>query len=304
VNTTTGLFQTLVAQTVAASENLKFSNALLDSVYAEYQPIAATQYTTLNVNIPTVSEGDVADIQGGPLTPTDTAHTNVAISLDKHPSTSFIIKNWDDVRTPEDLRTKYVQPRLEALLRKCNRYIAELLTAANFNTPGAGAGADLFQRADFALAWRTLADAGVPVMDDGMISFVTNPTAYSLTVADSTFMNESVVGVEAAMAAAQRAIIAPTFNARVRWDQQITNINSGKQLGVFMHKHAVAMVTADLPMNQSPAVEETMVFPRPYLPVQIQYGYSLRDQGWLVNMHTILGVRVVRSNYAYLIETA
>jgi hypothetical protein len=306
MNTTTGLFQTLVAETVTAAQHLKFSNAMLDVIFMDYQPISASPYQTLNVNIPTVAEGDVSDIGGGPLTPTDTLHDSTSIVLDKHPSTSFVIKNWDDIRTPEDLRTKYVQPRLEALLRKCNRYVVELLTAANFNTPDAGAGADLFQRADFATCWRNLAEAGVPVEDAGNIFFVTTPKAYALTVADSNFMQESIVGVEAAMAAQQRAMIAPQFNARVRWDQQVTNINSGKELGVFLHRNAIAMVTVPPPSNQGQGapVEEAVVFPRPSLPVQVQYGYSLKDQGWVVHLHAMLGVKVIRSNHARLVETA
>jgi len=39
------------------------------------------------------------------------------------------------------------------------------------------------------------------------------------------------------------------------------------------------------------------------VPVQVQMQYSLRDQGWLVNIHCFWGVAVVRADYAALLET-
>lgn len=306
MNPTTGLFQTLVAAAATASKNLVFSNAMLDCVYLDYQPITPDPYTALTVNIPTVSEGDVVDIGAGPLQPTDTAHSTVTINFDKHDSTSWVIKSWDKIRTPADLARLYIQPRTEALLRKVNRRLVSQVNATNFNAYAAiaGAGADTFQRADLAAAWRNLAAAGVPVEDAGNMFLVSSPLAYSNMLADTNFFQESIVGVEAAVKATQRATIAPQFNTRIRWDPQFAPVNAGKEPGLFFHRYAIAMVTADMPASGSPDVHELTFFPRPNVPVQLQVQYSLKDQGWLFNLHTGYGIKVVRPDHASFMETA
>lgn len=305
-NPTTGLFETLTAAASIASASLKFKNAFIDAVYTEYQPINAEMGVTLNVNIPTVSEGDTVDIGNGPLQPTDTAHDTVAITFDKHFSNSFVIKSWDKIRTPADLASMYLQPRLESCLRKVNRSIAQLVTSTNFTTHTliTGVGADVFQRVDLAGAWANLTAIGVPVDDTANMFMITNPTAYSNMLASTEFVNESVVGVSAAETAQQRAVLLKQFNAQLMYDQHIANYNSGKQAALFFHRHAIAMVTANMPPSGSSAVTETTVFPKPGLPVQIQAEYSLKDQGWLFNVHCGYGIKVVRENFGQRLETA
>jgi hypothetical protein len=302
-NPTAGLFQTLVAATSAASSHLRFRNAFVDAIFWDYQPIAASPYTTLNVTIPSVSEGDVVDAQGGPYQPTDTAHSSVPITLDKDFTSSFIIRNWDEVRTPENLREKYIQPRLEGMLRKVNRTLAQLVTTGNFNTHTliSGAGADVFARADLTGAWRNLASVGVPVEDSGNLSFVTNPTAYANMLADSNFVQESIVGVNAAQVAQQRAMLLTQYGANVMYDQHITAFNSGKQPGILMHRFAVAGVTVD---PQSNAEFRRILFVRPNLPVLVEMGYSLENRGWLIGMTCQWGLKVVRPEFGSLVETA
>lgn len=307
-NEISGLFETLVAASSAAAGHLRFSNAFLDVIYSEFKPVHQTPgpAVTLNVQIPTVSEGDVTDIGSGPLQPSDTDHDSVSIPFDKHPSTSFVIKTWDDIRTPEDLQRKYVQPRLESLMRKCNRYLAELITPTNFATYAlvSGSGADTFARADFAAAWKNLAGRGVPVEDAGNLFLVTTPLAYSGMLSDTNFLQAYIVGQAAALDAQQQAKLQDIYGASIRYDQHIARYNAGKEPAIFGHRHAIAAVTALMPPSGSPSVQETTVFPRPWLPVQVQMEYSLKDQGWLIHLHCGLGVKVVRGDFASLAETA
>lgn len=303
-NTLTGLLQTLVAASSEAAMHLKYRNAFIDAIYWDYQPEAkATVGTTLNVIIPSVDEGDVVDAAGGAYQPTDTVHTVPTVTLDKDFTSSFIIRNWDEVRSPIRLREKYIQPRLEGMLRKVNRTISNLITTTNFSTHTliSGAGADLFQRADLTGAWKNLAGVGVPVDDTANLSFITNTTAYGNMLADSNFTAEATVGVNAAELAQQRAVLLSQYGARVLYDQHITNYNSGKQAGILMHRYAVAGVTVN-PISE--AATRMIVFPRPNLPVLIEAGYSLENRGWLVGMTCQWGVRVVRDNFGSLVETA
>lgn len=309
-NTTTGIFQTLVAAAQQASEVLTFSNALTDAIYWEYQPVVATPYQTLNVIIPSVDEGDVADIGSGPLQPTDTAHDSVAIVLNHHFSTSFIIKSFDAALTPVRLREKYISPRFEALKRKVNRTIAAEITTTNFqaSTGGyaiiTGSGADVFDRANFSTAWANLAGAGVPVDDTANLFLITNPTGYAALLASTAFSSEQLVGINATEAANQRAVILAQYGANVKYDQHLAVFTASRVPAFLMHRYAIAGVSAD-PPSGGPGVDETVVTAaNGSLPIQIQIGYSLKDQGWLTNLHCYWGVKVVRPAYGQCIETA
>ncbi len=301
-NTTTSLFQTLVAAANEASESLKYANAFMDAIYWDNKPDTAQPFSALSVIIPSVNEGDVVDIGAGILQPSDTAHTAVDITLDSHFSTSFIIKNFDQVRTPVDLSKKYFQPRLEAITRSINRKIAALVTVANFDgyTLITGSGADVFARADIAGAWVNLAGAGVPVEDTANVTLITNPLAYGNMMASTTFSSEAVVGLGAAEAALQRAVLVSQFGAAVKYDQHIANYNSGKQAGILMHRYAIAGVTAMPPSSGD--FMETMIDVKG-VPVQVQAQASILHGGTIVNIHCFVGVKVVRKNFASLVET-
>jgi hypothetical protein len=305
-NPTTGMFETLVAAASMAATNTKYPNSFLDCIYTEYQPITAEIGETLNVNIPTVNEGDVNDIADGPLQPTNTAHSNVQISFNKHPSTSWVIKTWDKVRTPENLAQKFISPRLEAVLRSINRTIAGLVTSTNFSSYSVitGSGADLFQKADLTGAWKNLSGAGVPVTDTPNMFFVTSNTAYGNMLGDTNFTSESVVGLSQAEAAQQRALLFNIYGANVRYDLHLAKYTASREPGIYMHRYAIAAVTALLPSSGSPSVMETTLYPKPWLPVQLQMEYSLKDQGWLFNLHAGYGCKVVRPDHGSLVETA
>jgi hypothetical protein len=305
-NSTTGLFQTLVVPATAeAAQNLVFQNAFLGAIYWDYQPITAVPYQTLNVPIPDVNEGDVADIGAGSITPTDTTHSNVAITLDKHFSSSWVIKSWDQVRTPQDLATKYISPRLEAVRRKMNRSIAGLVTTGNFGTYSliSGSGADVFQRADLSGCWKNLAGAGVPLDDSTKLSFLTSVAAYGNMLGDSNFSQESIVGMTAAQAAQQQARLMPLLGARPYFDQHIGKFNANKEPGIFMHKYAIAGVTAN-PPSAGGAVQEVTMMIADKVPVQLQFGYSIEHVGWIFHMHCYWGVKVARPDFGSLTETA
>ena len=48
---------------------------------------------------------------------------------------------------------------------------------------------------------------------------------------------------------------------------------------------------------------ETYVMLKDTVPVQIQMAYSMQDQGWVIHMHTMWGVAVVRPEMASLFQS-
>jgi hypothetical protein len=303
MNPTTGMFQTLVAASSIATQNLRFTNAMLRSVHLEMKPAAESPgpFTTLNVIIPTVNEGDAADIQAGPLQPTDTADVAVSIPFNHKDSVSFLIRDWDKVRTPLNLSNTFVKPKLEALLRKVNRRLAAFVTAAIFPNYAQvnGAGTSKFARVDLTTMWASLVNAGVPVEDEGAMTFVTSPTAYGNMMADTSFYQEFVVGLAAAVKAQQSGQIVQQLNSVVKYDQQLAPASGTPQPGLMFHRGAIAMVTAPLPAAGTDAVLEQIIYPVDgvNLPVQIQMQYSIKDQGWLINLACAHGEAVIRPEY-------
>jgi hypothetical protein len=299
-NPTTGMFQTLVAAASAASQNLVYANSFVDAVYWDYQPVVATPYTTLNVLIPTVNEGNVVDIQAGPIQPVDYSYNQVAITFDKHFSESFVIKSWDQIRTPADLERLFVRPAFEALLRKVNRTLAGFAQNASgyFNSystvTGTSSTQSSFARADLTGAWTNLTNAGVPVDDEANMSLIVTPRTYGLMLADTTFSYQYIVGDANQQAAMNAAKLRTLYGINVKYDQHLTIASAGSDPALMLHRYAIACVTANPPSNDSPAVEETIVMVRDRMPVQVQMAYSLQDQGWVVHLHFYWGAKVAR----------
>jgi hypothetical protein len=300
------MFQTLVAASSAASQNLTFPNAFVKSVYWDYQPVVASPYTTLNVLIPTVNEGNVVDIQAGPIQPVDYTYNSVSITFDKHFSESFVIKSWDQIRTPADLERLFVRPALEALFRKVNRTIAAQFTSTNFNsyTTVTGAGTSAWARADLTKAWNNLANAGVPVGDTANMAFITAPRAYGNLLSDSTFIYQYIVGEQNRAAAQDEAKLRTIYGCNVQWDPHLTAASGTADTGCFFHRYAIACVTANPPSNNSPAVEETTIMVGDYMPVQIQMAYSMQDQGWVIHLHFYWGLKVARPEMGQYMVTS
>jgi hypothetical protein len=304
-NTTSGLFETLVAAAVPAAKALKFSNKMLDHVYVGFEPNYATLGSTLNVNVPVVNEGDVNDIGSGDIVITDTSHNTYPIVFDKNQSTSFVIRNFDEIRTPQDLRNLYLDARLEALMRKVDRDLCSLVTSTNFNTYSSlTGGADVFTRANLATLWNSLAGGGVPVDDTANMFFLTSNLPYSNMLNDTSFAQESIVGIDAADKTRTAAFL-PQFGATLSYDQLFPQPTAGSTYaGLFFHRYAIAMRTAPLqPMGDS-NIKEITVYPRPNLPVRIQMANSIAHQGVVINLNCAYGRAVVRATHgAYAVST-
>lgn len=319
MNSQTGLFQTVVAAASEAAANLEYQNAFVDAIYWDFKPVVATPNTTLNVIIPTVDEADVTDIGSGPLNVTNTDHNSVAIPFNQHYSTSFTIKAWDQARTPQDLEKTFIRPRMEALLRKVNRTIEQKFNATNFGTAASpikgygmktGATAGYFLRSDINQCWSAMALEGVPMSQKDNLFFLTGPTAFGKMVSDQTMSYSYIVGNDAALAAQQDAQLSMIFGGKPRWDQQFEQDATANGFtgapGVLAHRYAVAAVTAQpAPLDQTgSAIQEQIVWLKNVLPVQIQVGASLKDQGTIVHIHCFWGVAVARPDFACLITSA
>ena len=306
-NSTASLFQTVLAAANLATESLRYKNAFADAIYWDMKPVVATPFTVMNVIIPTVNEGGVVDIQSGPLQPVDYSYNPASIPLNKNFSVSIVVKSWDQVRTPADLQRLFIQPNMEALLRKINRTIVGLFNAANFPAyalfTGTSTTASDFTRADIGVAWQNLVNAGVPVdTDPANVRMLVNPLSYSTMLSDSAFNQQFIVGETAAIQAQQKAVLQMLYGATVDYDQMMVPFNAGHQPAILMHKYAVAGVTA-FPPPLGGEIMESYVKLKNVIPVQIQFAPSMQDQGWVIHMHAMFGIAVVRPEMASLFQS-
>src|SRR4051794_12952798 len=99
-NTTTGLFETLVAAFDDAAHSLTYKTTMLDSVNTSLHPNYATIGNVLNFVVPTVDISLATNIGAGDVSVTDTDHSNVAVTFNKKYASTFVIRNFDQVRTP------------------------------------------------------------------------------------------------------------------------------------------------------------------------------------------------------------
>lgn len=305
-NTTTGLFETLVAAATesAAAMSIKYRNAMVSKVFMGWQPVYGQAIgNTVNINIPTVNVGNVTDIGAGDIQIKDTDHSTVTVTLNKKASNPFIIRSFDQMKTPQDLRTLYLDARVEEVLQYVNRDICGLVTATNFNSyTTVTGGDDIFTTNHVATAWNNLAGGGAPVFDEGKVFLVTGNTPYSKMLTDPTWTQESIVGVRHAEASATARFL-PRFGAEVDYDQHFPQPTAGSVYsGLYFHQYAIALRSVVEPPIGGP-VMETVVYPRSNLAMKIQMWPSGDKQGNVVHVSACYGLAVVRPEFGSYMQT-
>lgn len=304
-NSVAGLFETLVAAANEATKVPRLPNTMLDCVYTGLQPGYATLGHTLNVILPVIRMSDVEDIGAGNIHETDTTHSFVPVVFNKKPNTSFVIRGFDQTLTPQNLYETYLSTRIEELLRYMDRDICSLVTAANFASYSTiTGGSAVFTRNHLKTGWSYLANAGVPVGEDGNFFFVTHTTPYANATVDPTFAQESMVGAAAADQT-RKAMFSTQYGAEIKFDPFIPQPVLGTTYsGLLMHRYAIALRTGVEPPMGDGSIRETVVYPRPNIPMKIQTWNSGEAQGMKVNLSICYGRAVVRPDFAaYYVTT-
>jgi hypothetical protein len=306
-NTLTNLFETLVLPAMAELQSpLMLRNSMMKKIYVQRQPVAGRVGRTINVNIPIVNEGDVIDIGNGPIQVTDQDHTSVSLVVNNNKSKAFRVPEFDQGLTPVELSELYMQPAIESVTRKINRSICSLVNTTNFNVhTSITGGADTFSRANIGTAWSNLVGIGVPMVP-GKVHFVTGHVPYANMISDTSYIQESIVGITAAEAAQQTARLMPAYQALIDYDPLFPQPSAGATYaGLFFNSNAIAYVPVALPAGNKQHVRETYYTPDGTgLTYRIQVWYDPREQAWIMHIHAAYALAVVRPNYgSYLVST-
>jgi hypothetical protein len=308
-NTVTNIFQTLVLPGLSMLKApTMLRNSMLSKVYIQNQPLAGTVGQTVNVNIPAVNENDVIDIGNGPISITDQDHSSVQLVVNNNKSKALRIPDFDDIRSAENLVQFYMQPAIESLSRKINRSICNLVTTTNFSSYSSiTGGTKVFTRLNIANAWNNLRTTGAPDEQENQFLVVgTVPFSNMMGDASQNFLQQYVVGEDAAVALQQRAVFMPQFNATVDYDPMMPQPTSGSTYaGLYFHRAAFALIPVVPPIGDKPNVKETLYqVPGSGLTYRVQLWYDPREQAFLLHVHAIYALAVVRPNFgSYLVTT-
>jgi hypothetical protein len=313
-NQNTGLLMTVLGAAAGADQVLQYENAFIDRIHWNVRPRVAQASQTVRIIVPTINQGNVVDIGNGPIQPTDYSQFTKDITINHKFSDSYVIKGFDQALIEIDLQEAFFQPRFEEILRTINQSIVNLLNTTNFGTgttppgytlfTGTGTVANQITRADIATAWTNLAAAGVPMGNMNNISLMVNPFTFGQFLADNQFTQALYVGDAAAVAAQQRAQLAPMLGVPPYFDQQMAAFNAGKAPAALIHRYAIAGVTASEPPPLDFAPFKEVYYRLRGLPIRVQIGQSLVDQGIVVHYSLLCGLAVIRPEMAILFQSA
>ncbi len=306
-NAISSFFQTLVTAATEASQTLVGTTAMMDAIYVDYQPVAASVGQTLNIPIPASVTSQVADAGSGDPTFTDVNFTTKSIVFNKHPQYGFVIRDFEQFNSPTQIRNLLVDPALKGIAEQVNGVIAALVnsTALNVNTTISTTGS-IITPDQFVQGQVALMNQKVPVLDSPNMTFLQAPTLWGKMLRSDPWTQESQVGVEQAIAAKKMGALRMAYGSQLNYDQQLPTTGTTPSRtfsSVYMHRYAIAAAYRPLPKPDDKVSEFTYVIWKG-LPVRITYGYSVSKSGWLVNIDAGYGVTAVRPEMAQLFSTA
>lgn len=306
-NTLTGIFNNIVLPaTIQAAQAPKFRNAIFKRVWMYPQAKSANVGQTVNIDIPTVDEADVIDIGNGAIQIRDGVHTNVPIVVNQNPSVSFKIPEFDSFRSPLDFQRLYADAKMEALLRKVNRTIANLTLSFDTYTAitSTASNVNSFARVDVTGAWTNLRGAGAPdnVEDNTLIL---HHVPYGNMAGDTAWAQESIVGINQAQSVQMGARFMPQYGCMVDYDQTMPLTTGGKYTGLMLNRYAIGVVPITPPINSDSFIQESVVYPNNgELAFRVQLWRDPKEQAYVIHMHCVYGLAILRKAFGSLLQTA
>ncbi|HMF38308.1 MAG TPA: hypothetical protein VKF17_16815 [Isosphaeraceae bacterium] len=220
-NNFSAFFETLVAGADEYNKAKVGQTALLNAVYKDVKPEAARIGKTVDVYFPDF--GPLQSIGNGILTGQSVNPNYVPLVFNTRAGAALQFQDFEQWQTAVDLAQKFFDPLYKRAREYLNGQIAALITTTNFNAnaPIIGATQGEVTVADQLNAWGALADQKVPLEDSDKLSLLVHNRVYQKMLADSGWVQESLVSASIAAAARENADLAHAFNFRPKWDQQM-----------------------------------------------------------------------------------
>lgn len=302
-NNVSAFFTTLVAAASEASAALVGQTQLVDAVYQDYQPVTLAPYNALQIPLP--DQSTLSDIGSGNFTPVDVSAQMVTLTFQNHPGIAYIIRDFEQYRSPETIRTMFLDATFKRAIEYLNGQIANLISAANFSAYPAiasSAGSANLNTTDYAKAWGALAGGKIPVQDADHMRLAVHPDVYANLLTNTNWVQESMVGRLMSDTARRDAWLGQQFGAQVVWDQQMPKVagTPPTYTALYFHKYAIALGLRNLPAPDERIVDYTTVFVKG-VPMRVMIGYNQMMAGYVVTVDFGFALGVVRPNFGQVL---
>lgn len=298
-------YETLVAAASMATQALSLPNTFIEAVYTEYSPnYQGALGQTLTINVPTVSVSNASDEGNGGITGISPGDVSVQVSINHKYGSNRKVTLYEDTLAAQVLSQVYVQPVIEEVLRKLDQAMCADITSANFNSyTSITAGADTIARSHLGQAWANLRAAGAPLNDPSNNYLLSHPVVIGNMMSSSDFSSESTVGIRAAELAQQRALVVNQFNFRVLDDPYCPLPGAGTYAALAAHRYCYGLRTVTPSLVRNENLVQTVVFPKPKVPVVLETWYEPKDQARYIHAYVMCGHKVVRPELGQFLVT-
>jgi hypothetical protein len=274
----------------------------------DYKPIAETIGQTLNIAIPQDPTNSVADQGSGDPVFTDIGFTTVGIVFNQHPAFNYIIRDFEQFNSADDVRNVFLDAALKGVKSYINGKITALFTTGNFATNTAiSTTAHLITTAQFLQGYAVLADKNVPVADDpDNMSLILPSTPYATILGDANWTQAQIAGERTADAVRSSGTMPMQYGMTLKLDQQMPTSGASPSrtfTAAYLHKWAVAMATRPLQASDPKTTYCTYV-QFGGVPIRIVLAYLPQKGGWAVMIDAGFGLKVVRPEMCQLFTIA
>lgn len=306
-NAVSAFYQTLVTASEEASSALVGPNAFLDAVYMDYKPEAASIGQTLNVPIPAIVTGSVAD--GGVADPTfsNVTFNTKPVVFNQHPSFNYVVRDFEQFNSALLIRQVFLDAAIKGVAEYINNVVAQLYTTANFGTNAAIATTGhLVTVAQFLQGSAALRQQRVNTKDIQNMSFIQHPVPYYQLMQDSNWTQQSIASELIAERVRTSGEIQTSYGATIADDlfTPVTGTAPTRTFtGCYFHRWAAALATRPLPEPDG-RVADYMYIRYKGVPIRITLAWSVLKDGWCVLVEAGFGVAVMRPEMCQLFTTA
>lgn len=301
-------FRTLItAANEAAAVPLSGTTSLLDAVYTNMSLRPGEAGQTIRIPIPTTASFTDRKNQG--LNVSGLNADTIEVLLQEQPSYAYRVTDFESINTMPvaEIQRVYLDPMYIAAGTYLNGKIAALFQNASgyFDeyTPVPHETNNTLTEGQIAAAWEQLTNALVPTNDAANMFFAAHSTVFGNMLKDTNLNQSQTAGVDAAVAARQRATILPQRNATVLYDQQmpIRNISSvDKYVTAYFHRYAIALAAVPLPSPNSQGIAVEYLNYKG-IPIRAMMSYVHKDLCWYVSYDFAFGLKILRKKLGTLI---
>lgn len=295
-NSYTGFFATLPVAADEATAALLPNTPFMYSVYTDFRSTPAAPFDTLNVSVPN-STYTVTNLANSGVNVSNLADSKVGIQLYEHPVVRFAVPDFDQARSPSDIRKVFLDEAIKKVYSYADAKLASLATTTNFNTYGQLTGsANAIPDAVMASGLINLAGQDVNVQDSMNMNLITTHNTYYNLVQTASW-SQNLYLDQGAQDVRRTGQLGKQWGCVVDYDRQLP-----ANRALLFHRYAIALVSAPLPEPQGNVIAAQNIKFRGF-PIRVTLTWDQSLLAHTMSVDALFGYGVVRANHGQVIVT-